>query len=106
MWLITAPHPRVYPASRGTFRLPTFVDGSYPYDEPSLTAAISSSIPPEYTPASSAEDIASRDRLSAAIEALIAHGVQVHMSTSEASKALAKRKRFEQRNGIRGGLGG
>ena len=50
--------------------------------------------------------IASRDRLSAAIEALIAHGVQAHMSTSEASKALAKRKRFEQRNGIHGGLGG
>ena len=51
-------------------------------------------------------DIESRDRLAAAIEALVQNGVSAHMSSREASKSLAKQQRFEKRNGIKNGLYG
>ena len=88
-------------------RMPAFAQGRYPYGDASFDASVASDYPEGIiAQQSAADDIASRDRLAAAIEALVQNGVSAHMSSREASKSLAKQQRFERRNGIKNGLYG
>ena len=85
-------------------RMPTFAAGRYPGD--GSFDGLESLGNLDGQSADMQADIASRERLAAAIEALVSNGVQAHMSRTEASRDLGKQSRFERRNKITTGLYG
>lgn len=92
----------------GGMRMPTFAAGRYPSRSLDGLGGLESleslgSIEPS---AAQQADIDSRNRLAAAIEAMVTQGVQATVNSRQASKALAKQQRAERRNGIRDGLYG